>query len=157
MNENRSLLPVLLLLLFALAGCASVPAESRGCAIAERYIDASNSGNASLIAPRLADDVVAVFLAENGAARSVLEGRKAVTEAVRTYTAQCPSCRSSLRCLHETANAAYVMEDVVFTDQDGVEQHQSAPLIFELDGRTIEAIVYFPSPDAADSEAPADP
>src|SRR5690606_25274552 len=71
MNENRSLLPVLLLLLLALAGCASVPAESRGCAIAERYIDASNSGNASLIAPRLAEDVVAVFLAENGAARSV--------------------------------------------------------------------------------------
>lgn len=144
-----------LALLVVVAGCASHPAtQSRDCEIAQRYITASNTSNANLIAPHLEDDVTAVFLAENGKAHSVLEGKEDVLEAVRTYTAQCPSCRSTVRCLHKTTNATYVIEDVVFTDQDGVERHQSAPLIFERDGDSIEAIIYYPSPDAAETEAP---
>lgn len=150
-------LAAILLCMLLAAGCASRPATPQDCAIAQRYIDASNSGKASLVAPWLADNVTAAFLAESGRAHSVLKGRKEVLEAVRTYTAQCPSCRSSMRCLQATPNAVYVIEDVVFTDQDGVERRQSAPLIFEMDGDMIEAIVYYPSPDAADSEASANP
>ncbi|HEX7030045.1 MAG TPA: nuclear transport factor 2 family protein [Gammaproteobacteria bacterium] len=152
--EHRPFAWLLLLAFTAAAGCASHPAErSHDCAIAQRYLEASNTGNASLIAPHLADDVTAVFLAEDGAAHSVLQGKADVMEAVRTYTAQCPSCRSTLRCLHVTPHAAYAIEDVVFTDQDGVERRQSAPLVLELDGDTVEAIVYYPSPDKA-SENP---
>lgn len=139
------------------AGCASHPADRPDdCRIAQRYITASNTGNASQVAPHLADDVVAVFLAESGSAHSVLRGKKEVLEAVRTYTAQCPSCRSTLRCLQTTRGAAYVIEDVEFTDQDGVDRRQSAPLVFELDGEVIEAIVYYPSSSGPSSDTETD-
>ncbi|HEX6927717.1 MAG TPA: hypothetical protein VF267_00595 [Gammaproteobacteria bacterium] len=146
---NRRCFSVLLLIvLSAAAGCASRPAARGDCEIAQRYIEASNTGNAGLVAPHLADDVTAVFLAESGKAHSVLKGRAEVLEAVRTYTAQCPSCHSTLRCLHGTPHASYVIEDVEFTDQDGIARRQSAPLVFELDGDMIRAVIYYPSEDS---------
>lgn len=136
------------IVLAALAGCAGRPVtESSACPVAARYVEAANSGNAQAIEPLLADAVTAVFLSGRGAELSRLEGKADVLEAVRTYTAQCPSCRSSVRCLHATERAVYAIEDVEFTDQDGVTQRQSAPLVIELDDGDVIAIIYYPSTD----------
>ncbi len=133
------------ILSMALAGCAGGPARlTDGCAIAQRYIEAANSADAALIAPWIARDATAVFLSPENAPRSALNGKEAVLEAVETYTTQCPSCRSTLRCLHATPDGIHAIEEVVFTDQDGVDRRQSAPVVFMLEDGRVSSIVYYP-------------
>lgn len=128
-----------------LAGCATGSARLQdGCGIAHRYIEASNTGNAALIAPWIDPRASAIFLAGDDTPRSELRGREAVLDAVSTYTAQCPSCRSTFRCLHATAEGVYGIEDVAFIDQDGAERLQSAPLVIELEDGRVTTIVYYP-------------
>lgn len=141
-----------LTLSIALAGCAGGATRMQdGCDIANRYVEAGNAGNAALIAPWMAEDASAVFLSAEDSPHSELQGREAVLEAVETYTAQCPSCRSTLRCLHVTADGVYAIEDVVFTDQDGVERRQSAPLVITFDDGHVKTIVYYPEYTRAES------
>lgn len=130
-----------------LTGCATTASEAvrTGCALGQRYVQAANSSDASLVADDIHPDASAIFLTGEREAWSSTDGRAAVIDAIETYTRQCGSCRSEVVCLHETPAAQYLVERVHFTDQDGVEHVQSAPLIIELEDGTIRRLVYYPA------------
>lgn len=128
-----------------LVSCASSPQpRASGCALAQRYVEAANSGDPGTVAPLLAENAYAIFLAERPGGHSITSGKASVLDAVDTYTSHCTSCRSTAVCLHESDSAVYLIERVEFIDQNGVARTQSAPLIIETRNGRIAAIVYFP-------------
>lgn len=135
-----------LVALLLLSGCATLQQDDPvGCEIAQRYIDAGNSSDATLLEPLLTQDVAAIFLSTETDHAETVSGRTDVLDAVRAYKEECPSCSSSMTCHLETESAVYVTEAVSYEDADGSRQQQNASLVFELDNNRIARIIYFPS------------
>ncbi len=133
----------------ALALAAAVAAAPVGGGdTVRRFVEAFNAQDATAMTMLVVPDVEWVTV-DGAALRVESSGRDALHAGMTDYFKSCPSCRSTLTSISETASRVTTIETASWFTKARERREQQAIAIYEFDGPLISRVLYFPSEPVA--------
>lgn len=131
--------------IFAALPCAGGEIAPPGPeAIVARFVEAFNAHDVDAMIALAHDDIE--WLSVSGAAITIeTRGHEALKESMAAYFAACPSCRSALAWTKTGVSRVAVLERATWTAKDGSTRSQASIAVYELEGRKIRRVHYFPA------------